>query len=243
MNDSGERMSKQQQPDYLDYPPETQPPYLHPAYGSTALRAPRHAPLRIPQSLSETTGPDYAAEKLWDGAADLTRQVQGGEAQGQRLIVHGVVRDDRDRPVRNALVEVWQANAAGRYAHNVDQHNAPLDPYFIGRGAVLTGDDGSYEFLTIEPGAYPWGNHHNAWRPKHIHFSLFGYSQASRLVTQMYFPGDSLLPLDPIFNAVPDEAARTRLIARLDMTKAIPDYALALRFDMVLRGPKQTPFE
>jgi protocatechuate 3,4-dioxygenase, beta subunit len=228
---------------YQPYPPGTQPPYRYPAYKSTIARAPRHAPITIPQTLSEVTGPTYAAEKIWEGAADLTRQVKGGEAIGQRLIVHGQVSDDRGRPVRNTLVEVWQANTAGRYVHSVDQHDAPLDPFFIGRGAVVTDGDGFYEFLTIEPGAYPWANHHNAWRPKHIHFSLFGYAQASRLVTQMYFPGDNLLPLDPVFNSVPDEVARERLVANFDMAKAVPEYALAYRFDIVVRGPRQTPFE
>jgi protocatechuate 3,4-dioxygenase beta subunit len=194
--------------------------------------------------LSEITGPCYGSEKLWPGSSDLTRpEGGGGEAQGQRIVVHGQVRDDRDRPVHNALLEVWQANAAGRYHHDVDRHDAPLDPCFHGRGAVVTDGEGRYELLTIEPGAYPWGNHTNAWRPKHIHFSLFGVSLASRLVTQMYFPGDGLLPLDPIFNSVPDPDARERLVARFDHDASRPDYALAYRFDMVLRGPEETPWE
>jgi len=226
------------------FPPGSQPPNLHPAYRSTLRRAPSQAPIRIPDTLSEITGPCYGPEKLWPGASDLSRPAGGGgEAQGQRIVVHGGVWDDRGRPVRNALIELWQANAAGRYRHDLDRHDAPLDPCFEGRGATVTGEDGRYEFLTIEPGAYPWGNHANAWRPKHIHFSLFGTSQASRLVTQMYFPGDPLLPLDPIFNSVPDPEARGRLVARFDEEASRPDYALAYRFDIVLRGPAETPWE
>lgn len=215
----------------------------HPDYRSSALRAPRAAPVCIPQTRSETSGPRPGGEHLFAGSADLTRQVPGGGAQGQRIVVHGRVTDERGRPERGALVEVWQANAAGRYRHDGDGHDAPLDPHFVGRGAVLTDDDGRYAFLTIEPGAYPWGNHYNAWRPRHIHFSLFGSAFAARLVTQMYFAGDPLLPFDPIFMAVPDAAARARLVAPLDLTQSEPGISLAYRFDIVLRGDDDTPWE
>ncbi len=212
-------------------------------YRSTARRAPRQAAIAIPHTVSELSGPRYGAEMLRAGAADLTRQGDGGCALGQRIIVYGRVSDEHGRPQRDALVEVWQANAAGRYRHDGDQHDAPLDPAFTGAGAALTDGDGCYEFLTIDPGAYPWGNHHNAWRPRHIHFSLFGPAWASRLVTQMYFPGDPLLALDPIFNAVADPAARERLVSVFDIERSVPDYALAYRFDIVLRGAAQTPLE
>jgi protocatechuate 3,4-dioxygenase beta subunit len=153
------------------------------------------------------------------------------------------VLDEDGRPVRGALVEVWQANASGRYLHKVDNHDAPLDPNFSGAGRMITDEDGRYCFKTIKPGAYPWGNHYNAWRPAHIHFSLFGAGILSRLVTQMYFPGDPLHPLDPIFNSIPDEEARRRMISRLDMDRSEPSYALAYAWDIVLRGRRETPFE
>jgi len=221
------------------------PPGVHPsndfaAYRSTARRAPREAPIVVPHTLSESSGPHFGAECLRPGAGDLTRAA-GGTAIGQRILVHGRVTDEYGRPERHALVELWQANAAGRYRHPVDQHDAPLDAHFTGCGQVITDADGCYEFLSIEPGAYPWGNHDNAWRPKHIHFSLFGPAWASRLVTQMYFPGDPLLPLDPIFMSVADVAARARLVAAFDLARTVPDRALAYRFDIVLRGPRETP--
>lgn len=212
-------------------------------YRSSAKRAPQQAPLRIPQTLSELSGPHIGADRLRQGATDLTRQVAGGEAQGQRIIVFGRVTDERGRPEREALVEVWQANAAGRYRHDGDRHDAPLDPHFIGAGAALTDAEGHYAFMTIEPGAYPWGNHYNAWRPKHIHFSLFGAAWAARLVTQMYFPGDPTLPFDPIFQGVGDARARERLVAQFDLARTEPDYAMAYRFDIVLRGDDGTPWE
>jgi protocatechuate 3,4-dioxygenase beta subunit len=157
--------------------------------------------------------------------------------------VHGRVLDEDGRPVRGALVEVWQANASGRYHHKVDTHDAPLDPNFTGAGRTLTDEHGHYWFKTVKPGAYPWGNHYNAWRPAHIHFSLFGAGILSRLVTQMYFPGDPLQPLDPIFNCIPDAAARQRLVSRLDMDRSEPNYLLAYSWDVVLRGRSDTPFE
>jgi protocatechuate 3,4-dioxygenase beta subunit len=174
--------------------------------------------------------------------ADLTRQ-HAGEPQGQRIIVHGRVLDGHGRGVPNALVEVWQANAAGRYRHDGDRWPAPLDPNFSGAGRVLTDAEGGYRFLTVKPGAYPWRNHHNAWRPAHIHFSLFGRAFAQRLVTQMYFPDDPLFGQDPVFNAVPDPAARQRLIARFDLAATQPEWALAFAFDVVLRGRGATPLD
>ena len=227
---------------YPPVAPGNHPPNDSPAYRSSGLRAPREAAIALPAGQAEATGPAFGAERLRPNAADLTRQIAGGEAQGQRILVHGRVTDEAGRPERHALLEVWQANAAGRYRHAHDHHDAPLDPYFIGAGQVVTDAEGYYQFLTIEPGAYPWGNHHNAWRPRHIHFSLFGPAWASRLVTQMYFEGDPLLPLDPIYLSVP-EAARPRLVAPLDLSATRPGVALAWRFDLVLRGPRATPFE
>jgi protocatechuate 3,4-dioxygenase beta subunit len=167
----------------------------------------------------------------------------GGEAIGQRIIVTGRVLDELGRPIPNTLLEIWQCNAAGRYPHVRDTHDAPVDPNFLGAGRVLTDALGRYTFTTIKPGAYPWRNHPNAWRPAHIHFSLFGTSFLSRLVTQMYFPNDPLFPHDPIFNSIPDEPARQRLISRFDLDLTEPEWALGYRFDIVLRGRESTPFE
>jgi protocatechuate 3,4-dioxygenase beta subunit len=210
-----------------------------PAYRSTALRHPKLPLVIVPQTLTERTGPVFGADAIGPLDHDLTRQ-HAGEPLGQRIIVEGRVIDESGRPVPSALIEVWQANAAGRYAHRSDSWNAPLDPNFSGAGRTLTGSDGRYRLISIRPGAYPWGNHHNAWRPAHIHFSLFGQAFLSRLVTQMYFPGDPLLPLDPIYNAVP-ERARHRLIAHADMALTEPSFALGFRFDIVLRGRDETP--
>jgi len=162
---------------------------------------------------------------------------------GERIIVSGRVLDEWNRPVTHSLVEIWQANAAGRYLHACDQHNAPLDPNFTGCGSMLTDGEGRYQFITIRPGCYPWRNHYNAWRPAHIHFSVFGPAFATRLVTQMYFPGDPLLASDPIFNSTADENARQRLISTFDWGTTIPETALGFRFDIVLRGPQETPTE
>ncbi|HET7102918.1 MAG TPA: protocatechuate 3,4-dioxygenase subunit beta [Terracidiphilus sp.] len=222
--------------------PGTQPDFCHPPYRSSVARSPRQPLIVLPHTLSERTGPVFGHGLICENDGDLTTQ-HAGEALGERIFVHGRVLDDAGRPVRGALVEVWQANAAGRYRHKVDGHDAPLDPNFSGAGRAITDDQGAYRFKTIKPGAYPWGNHHNAWRPAHIHFSLFGSGILSRLVTQMYFPGDPLQSLDPIFNSIPDEAARQRLVSRLDMERTEPDYALAYQFDIVLRGPMDTPFE
>ncbi len=224
-------------------PPEgTHPPLDSPGYRSTALRHPTEPLVIIPQTLSELTGPVYGYDRVGPIDADLTRQ-HPGEPLGERVIVEGRVLDDDGRPIPETLVEVWQANAAGRYAHKVDQHPAPLDPNFTGAGRTVTDREGRYRFVTIKPGAYPWKNHPNAWRPAHIHFSLFGQNFTTRLVTQMYFPGDPLLPFDPIFNSVPDARARTRMISHFDLERTEPEWALAFHFDLVLRGSAATPME
>lgn len=220
---------------------DAHPPSLYAPYRSTALRAPQQPPVRIPQTITETAGFADWSQAARVAAADLTRGA-GGEALGQRIVVAGRVLDEAGRPAPRTLVEVWQANAAGRYAHARDQWDAPLDPNFTGAGQVVTDDEGRYAFTTIRPGAYPWGNHANAWRPAHIHFSLFGPAFATRLVTQMYFEGDPLIPLDPIANAVPKEA-RERLVARFDLGLTQPSHALGYMFDIVLRGPAATPVE
>ena len=221
---------------------DSQPPYLHPAYVSTQKRAPFKPLILLPSALVATTSPVFGRETIRAEESDLTRQHQG-EPLGERIIVTGTVLDDDGRPVRGALIEIWQANAAGRYKHRNDNHAAPLDPNFAGYGRVLTDNDGRYSFVSIKPGAYPWRNHENAWRPAHIHLSLFGAGIVSRLVTQMYFPGDPLLPFDPIYNSVPDEAARQRLISHFDWTTTKPEHALGYRFDIVLRGNLSTPME
>jgi protocatechuate 3,4-dioxygenase beta subunit len=196
----------------------------------------------LQETPTERTGPVFGHGLIRERDNDLTAQ-HASEPIGERIFVHGRVLDEDGRPVRGALIEVWQANAAGRYRHKVDMHDAPLDPNFSGAGRTLSDEEGRYCFKTIRPGPYPWGNHYNAWRPAHVHFSLFGAGILSRLVTQMYFPGDPLQPLDPIFNCIPDEAARMRLVSKLDMGRAEPDYALAYAFDIVLRGRDDTPFE
>lgn len=229
----------------LVYPRESlkdHPPNDFPGYQSTARRHPTRPLVVIPATLSELTGPVYGHESVRPGDEDLTRQHKD-EPLGERIIVHGRVLDEDARPVPNALVEVWQANACGRYVHVWDQHPAPLDPNFTGAGRTATDANGYYKFVTIKPGPYPWRNHPNAWRPAHIHFSLFGHSFLSRLVTQMYFPGDPLFPFDPIFNSVPDEKARARLISSFDLDATVPEWALAYKFDIVLRGREQTPME
>jgi protocatechuate 3,4-dioxygenase, beta subunit len=218
------------------------PPLLWPGYKSTVLRAPAQPLVLLPHSLTEITGPVLGEGRVTEADADLTRSV-GGEAQGQRIIVHGQVRDEDGRPVPHTLVEVWQANAAGRYLHKADQHDAPLDPNFTGAGRVLTDAEGRYRFLTIRPGAYPWGNHTNAWRPAHIHFSLFGRAFTQRLITQMYFPDDPLFPHDPIMRSVRDAEARARMTARFDLDATEEAYALGYEWDIVLRGRDATPME
>jgi len=220
------------------------PPYLYAAYRATISRAPRKPLVQVPLTLSELTGPGPTVSDVTADDADLTRNaVTGGEAIGQRIIVTGRVLDERASPVPHTLVEIWQANAAGRYIHKRDQWPGPLDPNFLGIGRCRTDAAGAFRFLTIRPGAYPWGNHANAWRPAHIHFSVLGTSWASRLVTQMYFAGDPLLPLDPIYNAVPTAAARAGLVASYAHDVTEQEWALAWRWDIVLAGTVATPFE
>ena len=221
---------------------DAHPPYLYPDYRSTVKRAPARPLVVIPHTLSELTGPVYGHESLGEHDRDLTRQ-HPGEPLGERIIVTGRVVDEDGRPVPDTLVEIWQANAAGRYVHVVDQHPAPLDPNFTGAGRAVTDAQGRYRFTTIKPGAYPWKNHANAWRPAHIHFSLFGPSFLSRLVTQMYFPGDPLLALDPMWMSIPDERTRLRMMSTFDIGTTEPEWALGYRFDIVLRGRDATPTE
>lgn len=222
--------------------PGTQPEYLHPPYVSSVKRAPSKPVIAIPPTVSEITGPAFRKEILPAKSCDLTRQHKGAPL-GERIVVSGKVLDENGKPVQNSLIEIWQANAAGRYLHKWDQHDAPLDPNFTGVGQTFTDDQGQFSFLTIRPGAYPWRNHPNAWRPQHIHFSLFGPAFATRLVTQMYFPGDPLLEFDPIFNSVPDEAARNSLISKFDWGLTTPETSLGFRFDIILRGREATPME
>jgi protocatechuate 3,4-dioxygenase beta subunit len=218
-------------------PEGVHPPLDSPGYRSTALRAPHRPPVLVPQRLTEVTGPLLGEGRVTPADADLTTQ-HAGEPLGERIIVTGRVLDSDGRPVPGTLIEIWQANAAGRYHHGVDQHRAPT-----GVGRCLTDSLGRYRFVTIKPGAYPWQNHPNAWRPAHIHFSLFGRAFTQRLVTQMYFPSDPLFPYDPIFNSIPDPAARPRLISRFDMDLTEPGWALGYTWDIVLRGSGGTAFE
>lgn len=222
---------------------DSHPAYIHPAYKSTVLRGPTKPLLPMKDTLRQLRAPVYGHDAIGALDHDLTRNAaKNGAPLGERIVVTGRVVDERGRPVRHTLVEIWQANAAGRYVHKVDQHDAPLDPNFLGAGRTLTDSEGRYKFYTVKPGAYPWGNHPNAWRPNHIHFSLFGEYFASRLVTQMYFPGDPLLALDPIFQGTP-ERARDRLISQFTLDVTEPDFALGYVFDIVLRGPNETPME
>jgi protocatechuate 3,4-dioxygenase beta subunit len=235
-------MTLLQIPAYRAEQPGTHPRYDSPAYRSTALRHPKRPLYLLPQRLTEVTGPLFGHERLAPGDDDLTRW-DGGEAVGQRIVVHGRVTDSDGRAVPNTLIEIWQANAGGRYRHVVDQWPSPLDPHFAGMGRVVTDAGGHYRFTTIRPGAYPWRNHHNAWRPAHIHFSLFGVALTQRLVTQMYFPDDPIFFQDPIFNSVPDEKARARLVSAYDHDATTDHWALGFRWDIALRGREQTPFE
>ena len=220
---------------------EREPPYLYPDYVGTRLRAPAQPPVQLPEGSHDFPAPLFP-RRLADLAHDLTRQ-HPGEPIGERIIVTGRVLDSDGRPVRNTIVEVWQANAAGRYLDQDDQHPAPLDPNFSGAGRCLTDAEGRYKFITIKPGAYPWKNHRNAWRPAHIHFSLLGGHFRSRLVTQMYFPGDPLIPRDPILQSIPDDCGRERLVSRFDPQITVPEWALGYQWDIVLRGHAATPFE
>jgi protocatechuate 3,4-dioxygenase beta subunit len=229
-------------PQYRSEADGTQPPLNHSPYASTALRHPKNPLHLLPQRLTEVTGPIFGEDRVRDGDNDLTRH-DGGEAVGQRMIVHGRLLDSDGRAVPDSLLEIWQANAAGRYRHIGDQWPAPLDPHFNGMGRVVTDSNGHYQFTTVKPGAYPWRNHHNAWRPAHIHFSVFGRAFTQRLVTQMYFPDDPLFFQDPIFNSVPDAAARNSMISSYDHDVTTDHWALGFRFDIVLRGRDASPFE
>ncbi|WP_034274759.1 protocatechuate 3,4-dioxygenase subunit beta [Haloechinothrix halophila] len=220
---------------------DSHPPLDSPGYRSTALRHPTQPLTLLPHRLTEVTGPLLGPGRVGELDHDLTRQ-HADEPIGQRIIVYGRVLDGDGRPIPDSLIEIWQANAGGRYRHTGDRWPSPLDPNFDGLGRTLTDADGRYEFVTIKPGAYPWRNHDNAWRPAHIHFSLFGRSFTQRLVTQMYFPDDPLFGQDPVFNSVP-EHARSRLIARFDLDRTQPEWALAFEFDIVLRGRDATPLE
>ncbi len=218
------------------------PQYIYPEYRSTELRGPKKPLVILPDTLSELTGPAFGEGTVSDGDADLTLG-HAGQPLGERIIVSGRLLERDGRPIRGALIEVWQANAAGRYQHRNDVHPAPLDPNFTGAGRCLTDDDGHYRFTSIKPGAYPWRNHPNAWRPAHIHFSVFGRAFTQRLVTQMYFPGDPLFGADPIFNSIRDPKARELMVSTFDWETTTPEWALGYRFDIVLGGPAATPFE
>lgn len=220
--------------------PGTHPALIYPPYKSTHKRGPGEALLRIASPAAVSTNVQAGRALIQPFDTDLTAHGQGAPL-GEKIVVTGVVRDEDGQPVRNSLVEVWQANSAGRYWHQRDLHEAPLDPNFYGVGKMLTDDDGRYRFVTIKPGPYPWGNHDKAWRPAHIHFSMFGSVYAQRLVTQMYFPSDPLFDYDPIFQSIPDLAARQRLIARFSLEQTVGAEMLGYEFDIVLRGRDATP--
>jgi len=227
---------------YVREPEGTHPALDSPEYRSSALRHPARPLLYLPQDVTEITGPQLGPERVTEGDHDLTRQ-HAELPIGERIILTGRVIDTDGRPLAGTLVEIWQANAAGRYRHRRDDWDAPLDPNFSGAGRCLTDEHGRFRFITVKPGAYPWGNHYNAWRPAHIHFSLLGRAFAQRLVTQMYFPADPLFAYDPIFQSVRDPAARERMIARFSIAETVPSWAQAYEWDIVLRGPGATPFE
>jgi protocatechuate 3,4-dioxygenase, beta subunit len=230
---------------YLPREAASHPAVLHPPYRSSQLRSPQAAPISFPSTPSEESGPVFTRDLLGPLDHDLLHNfaAEGHSAIGPRIIVHGRVQDQFGRPVANALLEIWQANAGGRYRHAKEGYIAPLDPNFGGCGRVMTDAEGRYSFRTVMPGAYPWPNGPNAWRPAHIHFSVFGASFAQRLITQMYFEGDPLIWRCPIVGAIADQSAVERLIAPLDMEQAVPMDSLAYRFDITLRGRDQTLFE
>src|SRR5919201_360915 len=227
-------------PDDASFGPEVQVDY--PGYRSTRWRAPTRALAVLPESLHDLAGPVFGPATVDALDHDLTRR-HDGDPLGERIIVHGRVLDEDGRPIRSSLIEIWQANAAGRYRHEIDRHPAPLDPNFSGAGRCLTDDEGRYRFVTIKPGSYPWENHPNAWRPAHIHFSLFGRAFTERLITQMYFPDDPLFPFDPIYNSVRDEAARKRMICSFELDLTVPNWAHGFRWDIVVGGRYETPTE
>jgi len=227
---------------YRGYDRDTQPDYLYPPYASTVKRSPSQPLVPMQATLSEITGPVFGFDRILANDADLTKQ-GAGDPIGERIVVTGRVLDGNARPVPHTLVEIWQANSAGRYPHRRDNHDAPIDPNFHGAGRTITDAQGRYRFVTIKPGEYPWRNHYNAWRPAHIHFSVFGPSFLTRLITQMYFPGDPLLEYDPMFMSIPDAQARQRLVSTFDWEHTIPEQALGYRFDIVLRGRDETPAE
>ncbi len=228
---------------YLREDEGAHPPLDYPPYKSTALRHPRQPLVYLPHTITEITGPQLGAfGAVSEDDANLLVQHEG-EPIGERIKVSGYVYDTEGKPLRETLVEIWQANAAGRYLHSWDRWPAPLDPNFSGAGRCVTDERGHYEFLTIKPGPYPWGNHYNAWRPAHIHFSLLGRAFTQRLVTQMYFPGDPFFPYDPIFNSVSDQRGRDRMISRFSIHDTEANWAAAYHFDIYLRGPAPTPFE
>jgi len=210
-----------------------EPLYLHPDYRSSVKRAPTAPLVLLPEALADRTGPAFGDGDVTAADADLTTQ-QDGEPLGERIVVSGRVLGSDGRPVPGALIEIWQANAAGRYRHANDQHPAPLDPNFTGAGRCLTDCEGRYRFVSVKPGAYPWRNHPNAWRPAHIHLSVFGRAFTDRLVTQMYFPGDPLFEFDPISQSVRDPAARRRMVSAFDWETTTPEWALGYTFDIVL---------
>jgi protocatechuate 3,4-dioxygenase beta subunit len=220
------------------------PPAYSPSYKTSVSRSPRNALISLEQSVSEITGPVFGHDDLGRLDHDLIRNyARTGDPVGERIIVHGRVLDENARPVPNTLVEIWQANAGGRYRHKKDTYLAPIDPNFGGCGRTLTDETGYYFFRTVKPGAYPWRNMINNWRPAHIHFSVFGASFSQRLITQLYFEGDPLIALCPIVQTIPDPKAIDALTAKLDMNATIPLDSIAYRFDIVLRGRRSTLFE
>lgn len=219
------------------------PKLIYTDYKSTKFRNPKNKLIKI-ENFKEIPSPKFSKDCMRHIDADLTKNAKKDhDPIGERIIIIGKVMDEFGRAVPDCLLEIWQANSAGRYIHREEIHDAPLDPNFLGAGMTLTDKNGDYKFTTIKPGSYPWGNHHNAWRPAHIHFSIYGRSFVDRLVTQMYFEGDPLFKYDPIFNSVPDKKAQDRLIAKFSIEKTIPEFAHAYIFNIILRGRNATPME